>query len=149
MLTQLLCGAPGSGAAPADCITLEKQPISDNDLFFVIWSGECTVYVDNELLHRCEAGALFGEMEMMDDVATELTIKVESETAVIYALDRKTYKQIMSGAFDRKNWRHEVFLGQHPLLKKLQKKEMMRLAHAMRLGPSGLCIPLIFFNVVT
>jgi hypothetical protein len=87
------------------------------------------------VVHRCEAGALFGEMEMMDDVATELTIKVESETAVIYALDRKTYKQIMSGAFDRKNWKGPA-PAQTPLLSLARISEGLKLWAALS-GANG------------
>ena len=115
----------------------EGQPMTDDDLFFVIWDGECSVVIDGEEICTCGTGAILGEMEMMDDVALNATIKVESERLCAYVLERRTYSQIMSGAMDHKKWQNEVFLAQHPILNQLQQVQMLKLAHAMQVGQAA------------
>lgn len=59
---------------------------------------------------------VFGESWLVAEAPPDLTVRVESETAAVYALDRRVYRALVGGARDPPHRRAELFLPQPWLL---------------------------------
>ncbi|KAI8140703.1 camp-dependent protein kinase regulatory subunit [Fennellomyces sp. T-0311] len=106
------------------------------DYFYVVESGTFDCYIaKNELeppvkVTSYEAGGSFGELALMYNAPRAATIVATSE-AVLWALDRVTFRTILMENTSRKRRLYESFLRDVPLLKSLEPYERHKVADAL------------------
>mmetsp|Transcript_21181 Transcript_21181/g.39396 ORF Transcript_21181/g.39396 Transcript_21181/m.39396 type:complete len:389 (-) Transcript_21181:85-1251(-) len=88
-----------------------KQGEVGND-FFVLESGAVQCLKDGEPVLSLKDGDYFGEIALLYDMSRQATVVVESETASVLAIDRKTFQRLMGplGEILRRNPLHQQFL---------------------------------------
>ncbi|KAG2219809.1 hypothetical protein INT45_001141 [Circinella minor] len=108
------------------------------DFFYVVESGTFDCYIsksnDNGLpptkVTSYEAGGSFGELALMYNAPRAATILATSD-AVLWALDRVTFRTILMENTSRKRRMYEAFLEEVPLLKSLEPYERHKIADAL------------------
>lgn len=63
----------------------------DGDNFYILDTGVCEVYKDDNLVLTCTEAMSFGELALMYNAPRAATVKVK-ENAKVWALDRQTFK---------------------------------------------------------
>ncbi|RCI06800.1 hypothetical protein CU098_012785 [Rhizopus stolonifer] len=104
------------------------------DFFYVVASGtfDCFITKENETtkVTSYEAGGSFGELALMYNAPRAATIVATSD-AVLWALDRVTFRTILMENTSRKRKMYESFLEEVPLLKSLEPYERHKIADAL------------------
>ncbi|KAI9493234.1 camp-dependent protein kinase regulatory subunit [Zychaea mexicana] len=107
------------------------------DYFYVVESGtfDCYIAKDNQQgapvkVTSYEAGGSFGELALMYNAPRAATIIATSD-AVLWALDRITFRTILMENTSRKRRLYESFLREVPLLKSLEPYERHKVADAL------------------
>lgn len=106
----------------------------DGDFFYVIESGryEACVEIEGEerLMHSYEDKGSFGELALLYNMPRAATIRATSAGS-LWAMDRKTFKQIVLKSAFKKRKMYEKLIDNVPMLKTLQSYERMNLADAL------------------
>ncbi|CAG8800694.1 13580_t:CDS:1, partial [Racocetra fulgida] len=105
------------------------------DFFYVVETGTFDVYVSKngsapELVHHYEAGGSFGELALMYNAPRAATVVTTSD-AVLWALDRVTFRRILMENTSRKRRMYESFLEEVPILISLEPYERHKIADAL------------------
>ncbi|KAH8556344.1 cyclic nucleotide-binding-like protein [Umbelopsis sp. PMI_123] len=105
------------------------------DYFYVVESGtfDCFISKDGEAPIKVvsyEAGGSFGELALMYNAPRAATI-VATSNAVLWALDRVTFRRILMENTSRKRRMYEAFLEEVPLLRSLKPYERHKIADAL------------------
>ncbi|CAO3677520.1 unnamed protein product [Umbelopsis ramanniana] len=105
------------------------------DYFYVVESGtfDCFISKDGEppiKVVSYEAGGSFGELALMYNAPRAATI-VATSNAVLWALDRVTFRRILMENTSRKRRMYEAFLEEVPLLRSLKAYERHKIADAL------------------
>ncbi|KAI9274577.1 camp-dependent protein kinase regulatory subunit [Phascolomyces articulosus] len=105
------------------------------DYFYVVESGTFDCYItkndqDPVKVTSYEAGGSFGELALMYNAPRAATIIATSD-AVLWALDRVTFRTILMENTSRKRRLYESFLRDVPLLKSLEPYERHKVADAL------------------
>ncbi|CAG8651210.1 33600_t:CDS:2, partial [Racocetra persica] len=105
------------------------------DFFYVVETGTFDVYVTKngsapELVHHYEAGGSFGELALMYNAPRAATVVTTSD-AVLWALDRVTFRRILMENTSRKRRMYESFLEEVPILISLEPYERHKIADAL------------------
>ncbi|KAI8581964.1 hypothetical protein K450DRAFT_230139 [Umbelopsis ramanniana AG] len=105
------------------------------DYFYVVESGtfDCFISKDGEppiKVISYEAGGSFGELALMYNAPRAATI-VATSNAVLWALDRVTFRRILMENTSRKRRMYEAFLEEVPLLRSLKPYERHKIADAL------------------
>ncbi|OBZ86806.1 cAMP-dependent protein kinase regulatory subunit [Choanephora cucurbitarum] len=104
------------------------------DFFYVVASGtfDCFITKDEETVKvtSYEAGGSFGELALMYNAPRAATIVATSD-AVLWALDRLTFRTILMENTSRKRKLYESFLEEVALLKSLEPYERHKIADAL------------------
>ncbi|GAB5591536.1 hypothetical protein Unana1_06436 [Umbelopsis nana] len=105
------------------------------DYFYVVESGtfDCFISKDGEppiKVISYEAGGSFGELALMYNAPRAATISATSN-AVLWALDRVTFRRILMENTSRKRRMYEAFLEEVPLLRSLKPYERHKIADAL------------------
>ena len=77
-----------------DCMVQPGWRASDDDRFYIVKTGHCGMYVEDQLEETFEADGVVGEMEMLGSMAPRYRIMVDSEALEAYMLTRLCYKRI-------------------------------------------------------
>eukprot|EP01006_Ploeotia_vitrea_P032239 TRINITY_DN64501_c0_g1_i1.p1 TRINITY_DN64501_c0_g1~~TRINITY_DN64501_c0_g1_i1.p1 ORF type:complete len:1068 (-),score=201.15 TRINITY_DN64501_c0_g1_i1:186-3086(-) len=105
---------------------------TDNSDFYVLQYGRCTMLVDGNIRTALREGDYFGEIELLYTQPRQATVRVDSDRATCWALDRSTYRHIMTGTFMKKRRLYETAMQKIPLLKSLTRDERVQLADALQ-----------------
>ncbi|KAJ8659552.1 hypothetical protein O0I10_004529 [Lichtheimia ornata] len=105
------------------------------DFFYVVESGTFDCYISKagappNKVTSYEAGGSFGELALMYNAPRAATIVATSD-AVLWALDRVTFRTILMENTSRKRRMYESFLEEVPLLKSLEPYERHKIADAL------------------
>jgi CRP-like cAMP-binding protein len=105
------------------------------DYFYAVESGTFDCYISKNgeapvKVISYEAGGSFGELALMYNAPRAATIIATSE-AVLWALDRVTFRRILMENTSRKRKMYEAFLGEVPLLRSLKPYERHKIADAL------------------
>ncbi|KAI9498225.1 camp-dependent protein kinase regulatory subunit [Zychaea mexicana] len=106
------------------------------DYFYVVESGTFDCYISKgddappNKVTSYEAGGSFGELALMYNAPRAATILATSD-AVLWALDRVTFRTILMENTSRKRRMYEAFLEEVPLLKSLEPYERHKIADAL------------------
>jgi cAMP-dependent protein kinase regulator len=104
------------------------------DFFYVVESGTFDCFISKESIPvkvtSYEAGGSFGELALMYNAPRAATITATSD-AVLWALDRITFRTILMENTSRKRRMYESFLSEVVLLKSLESYEQHKIADAL------------------
>lgn len=108
------------------------------DFFYVVESGTFNCFITtkendietSQVVATYEAGGSFGELALMYNAPRAATI-VATSNAVLWALDRVTFRTILMENTSRKRKMYESFLEEVPLLKSLEPYERHKIADAL------------------
>ncbi|CAG8450556.1 6721_t:CDS:2 [Diversispora eburnea] len=105
------------------------------DFFYVVETGTFDVYVSKnedvpELVNNYEPGGSFGELALMYNAPRAATIVATSD-AVLWALDRITFRRILMENTSRKRRMYESFLSEVTILVSLEPYERQKIADAL------------------
>ncbi|RHZ83631.1 hypothetical protein Glove_89g90 [Diversispora epigaea] len=105
------------------------------DFFYVVETGTFDVYVSKnndvpELVNSYEPGGSFGELALMYNAPRAATIVATSD-AVLWALDRITFRRILMENTSRKRRMYESFLSEVTILVSLEPYERQKIADAL------------------
>ncbi|KAI8375561.1 cyclic nucleotide-binding-like protein [Blakeslea trispora] len=104
------------------------------DYFYIVYSGsfDCFITKDERTtkVTSYEAGGSFGELALMYNAPRAATIVATSD-AVLWALDRLTFRTILMENTSRKRKMYESFLEEVALLKSLEPYERHKIADAL------------------
>ena len=87
----------------------------EGDNFYIIDSGEVSVYVNNELVTHISDGGSFGELALIYGQLRAATVKARSDVK-LWAIDRDTYRRILIGSTIRKRDMYQEFLSKVSIL---------------------------------
>jgi cAMP-dependent protein kinase regulator len=94
--------------------TVIKQG-DEGDNFYIIDSGEVSVYVNNEHVTNISDGGSFGELALIYGQLRAATVKAKSDVK-LWAIDRDTYRRILMGSTIRKRDMYQEFLSKVSIL---------------------------------
>ena len=97
----------------ADEIVIKQGDEGDN--FYIIDSGEVSVYVNNDLVTNISDGGSFGELALIYGQLRAATVKAKSDVK-LWAIDRDTYRRILMGSTIRKRDMYQEFLSKVSIL---------------------------------
>jgi cAMP-dependent protein kinase regulator len=100
------------------------------DFFYVVESGTLDCFIGENKVTNYEAGGSFGELALMYNAPRAATIITTSD-AVLWALDRITFRTILMENTSRKRRMYEYFLSEVVLLKSLESYEQHKIADAL------------------
>ncbi|CAG8540807.1 7047_t:CDS:2 [Paraglomus brasilianum] len=105
------------------------------DYFYVVETGTFDVYVSKngappERVNEYGPGGSFGELALMYNAPRAASIVATSD-AVLWALDRVTFRRILMENTSRKRRMYETFLEEVPLLVSLEPYERHKIADAL------------------
>lgn len=100
------------------------------DFFYIVEEGTLEFLVDGQKVGDAGPGSSFGELALMYNAPRAATVRATSD-AVLWALDRLTFRSISLGKTFSKRKLHGEFLKEVPILKGLNSYELSKLANAM------------------
>lgn len=105
------------------------------DYFYAVEEGSFSVFVskdgDPEIkVHEYGPGGSFGELALMYNAPRAATVRCV-EKAVLWALDRVTFRRILMERTSRKRRMYEGFLEEVPILSNLEPYERHKIADAL------------------
>ncbi|EQC41349.1 hypothetical protein SDRG_01323 [Saprolegnia diclina VS20] len=105
----------------------------DGDNFYILDTGVCEVYKDDNLVLTCTEAMSFGELALMYNAPRAATVKVK-ENSKVWALDRQTFKYIIMETTMKKRDQYKGFIEKVPLLESLSEYERLTVADALRVA---------------
>lgn len=111
--------------------TVIIQQGADGDNFYVLDTGVCEVYKNENLVQTCTEAMSFGELALMYNAPRAATVKAK-ERSKVWALDRQTFKHIIMETTMKKRALHKGFLEKISLLESLSETERCKVADALR-----------------
>ena len=109
--------------------TIIKQG-DEGDNFYILDSGEVSVYVNNELVTNISDGGSFGELALIYGQLRAATVKAKTDVK-LWAIDRDTYRRILMGSTIRKRDMYQEFLSKVSILESLDKWERLTVADSL------------------
>lgn len=103
----------------------------DGDLFYLIGSGEVELSVEDEPIKTLKKGDTTQDLMLLYTGEYKETAKCLTD-AVVYSLDRQTYRCILSKASKKKRAMYEGFLHGVEKFQVLTKHELLQLADALK-----------------
>jgi cAMP-dependent protein kinase regulator len=103
----------------------------DGSLFYVVDSGECEVFVNDNCVKTYTDGDSFGELALIYGTPRAATIKAKSNSVRLWAIDRTTFRTILMGQTINRRKLYEDFLRQVHILKTLNDYERLTIADAL------------------
>ncbi|OQV20091.1 cAMP-dependent protein kinase regulatory subunit [Hypsibius exemplaris] len=107
----------------------------DGDNFYVIESGEVDILVNGKHVNTIGDGGSFGELALIYGTPRAASIVARSDHVRLFGLDRDTYRKILMGNTMKKRKIYEEFLSRVPILKNLDKWELLTVADALETLP--------------
>jgi cAMP-dependent protein kinase regulator len=110
--------------------TIIKQG-EDGDFFYVLESGVCEVYKDDNLVQTCTESMSFGELALMYNAPRAATVMVK-QNAKVWQLDRQTFKHVVTEHAVERRDMHTGFLKSIEILKSLTDSEREKVADSLK-----------------
>lgn len=110
--------------------TLFEEGDDENDSFYIVGSGEVEVHKGDEVTTLTKGQTTQDLQLMYPQKCTETG--VVTQDAMIYMLDRQTYRCVLAKASKKKRAMYEGFLSQVGFLKDMNKSELLQLADALK-----------------
>jgi len=117
-------------AAAGDVLQAEGPLPPDKNRFLVVVTGELIVEKNGVRIKTVPAGETYGEVELMYSQPDSPLIRAVAATSC-WAMDRETYRYLVSGIFTKKRALYGEFLSKVGFLKPLSKGELLQLADAL------------------
>lgn len=102
----------------------------EGDFFYIVESGTLDFKVNGEKVGSAGSGSSFGELALMYNAPRAATVTATSD-AVLWALDRMTFRRILLDKTSTKRKLYGEFLKEVPVLSVLDSYELSKLADAM------------------
>lgn len=107
----------------------------DGDFFYVVQSGEFDIFVQQpgqepQNVGRVEATGSFGELALMYNSPRAATINCISD-AVLWAMDRVTFRRILMDTTSKKRRMYEAFLEEIKILSCIESYERVKIADGL------------------
>jgi cAMP-dependent protein kinase regulator len=114
------------------CNTGEKVIVQgdEGDNFYVVDSGLFYVFVDGEKVVEIGPGGSFGELALMYNTPRAATVQAVT-SAVIWGVDRMTFRRTIMNNMYRKRKTYEAFLRTVPILQTLNATEVAKIADSL------------------
>ena len=114
------------------CDTGEKVIVQgdEGDNFYVVDSGLFYVFVDGEKVVEIGPGGSFGELALMYNTPRAATVQAVT-SAVIWGVDRLTFRRTIMNNMYRKRKTYEAFLRTVPILQTLNATEVAKIADSL------------------
>lgn len=100
------------------------------DYFYIVSSGTLDCLVDGQKVLSYERGGSFGELALMYNAPRAATL-VATSPAVLWALDRISFRSVIMESNATKRSMHESFLREVPLFKSMETAEIHKIADAL------------------
>ncbi|KAI8077983.1 cyclic nucleotide-binding-like protein [Gilbertella persicaria] len=100
------------------------------DYFYIVSSGTLDCFVNGNKVTQYQRGGSFGELALMYNAPRAASIQATSD-AVLWALDRVSFRSILMENNAQKRNMHEKFMQDVPLFKSLELAEMHKIADAL------------------
>ncbi|OBZ84338.1 cAMP-dependent protein kinase regulatory subunit [Choanephora cucurbitarum] len=100
------------------------------DYFYIVSEGTLDCFVDDKKVTEYHRGGSFGELALMYNAPRAATIQATSD-AILWALDRISFRSMLMETNAEKRQLHEKFLEYVPLLKSLELAERHKIADAL------------------
>lgn len=100
------------------------------DYFYVVKKGSFDIYINKNWVANCEEGRSFGELALMYNSPRAATVKA-SEASEVWAIDRRTYREIVSSSNASRLMEYEHFLTDVENLQVLLASERSKIADAL------------------
>ncbi|CAO3699186.1 unnamed protein product [Rhizopus microsporus] len=113
---------------PAGAHVIEQG--GEGDYFYIVSSGHLDCFVDGQKVTSYERGGSFGELALMYN-APRAAMIVATTDAVLWALDRISFRSIIMKSNATKRMMHESFLKGVPLFKSLEISEIHKIADSL------------------
>jgi cAMP-dependent protein kinase regulator len=116
-------------------IIAQGDPVGEH--FYLLEEGAADVYVTSKgeehkvLAYESGSGAAFGELSLMYNAPRAATVKAKGATKV-WALDRTTFKMVVTGAAIAQRQKRAQFVENVSILESLTAKEKLGVADALR-----------------
>ncbi|KAI9291299.1 camp-dependent protein kinase regulatory subunit [Neoconidiobolus thromboides FSU 785] len=108
----------------------------EGDNFYVVDQGNFEIFVNDKKVVEVSQGGSFGELALMYNTPRAATVKAISD-GVLWAVDRSTFRKIVTTNTFRKRRLYESFLRTVPLLSSLQLNEIAKISDALE--PVNFC----------
>lgn len=97
------------------------------DYFYIVESGNFSVYVDNRYVSTLEGGRCFGELALIYNTPRNATIRA-MKVSVVYALDRDTFRNTLANSANTKSNSIAKALKSVPLLSSLTDDQLAKIS---------------------
>lgn len=102
----------------------------EGDNFYVVDQGVFDIFVNDIKVVEVKEGGSFGELALMYNTPRAATVKAVSD-GVLWAVDRFTFRSIITCNTYRKRRMYEAFLKTVPLLNSLDPNEITKISDAL------------------
>lgn len=102
----------------------------EGDNFYVVDSGAFDVFVNGNKVVEIGAGGSFGELALMYNTPRAASV-IANQDCVVWAVDRVTFRRIVTNNMFRKRKLYENFLRTVPILNSLDSAEVTKIADAL------------------
>lgn len=106
----------------------------EGEYFYVVESGNFTILVDNKQVSQISRGATFGELALLYNAPRQATIRSDS-AAVLYSLDRETYRFIIAQSSSSRTDEIVKALKRVPLLDGLTEAQIEKISDTVEIFP--------------
>jgi CRP-like cAMP-binding protein len=97
------------------------------DYFYIVESGNFSVYVDNRYVSTLEGGRCFGELALIYNTPRNATIRA-MKVSVVYSLDRDTFRNTLANSANTKSNSIAKALKSVPLLSSLTDDQLAKIS---------------------
>jgi len=114
---------------------------AEGDNFYIVYEGECDVYVAKGGEERCVLtvgrGDSFGELALMYGAPRAATVRAKTDAVVLYAIDRATFQAMTMAAAVDKQSLHVSFIDKIAIFDVLTLPEKQLIADSLSQEPFG------------
>ncbi len=104
----------------------------EGDNFYILEDGDCEFWINEKKVGKgVSAGGSFGELALMYNCPRAATVRVSSPKALLWGVDRQTFRQLVLTSTLKKRRLYEDFLSRVPILETLTAYEKSTLADAL------------------
>jgi cAMP-dependent protein kinase regulator len=104
----------------------------EGDNFYILEDGECEFLIKDNVVGKVASGGSFGELALMYDSPRAATVRVATPTALLWGVDRQSFRQLVLTSTLKKRRMYESFLQEVPILQTLTNYERSTLADAFQ-----------------
>eukprot|EP00002_Diphylleia_rotans_P033499 TRINITY_DN7130_c0_g1_i1.p2 TRINITY_DN7130_c0_g1~~TRINITY_DN7130_c0_g1_i1.p2 ORF type:complete len:1117 (+),score=203.68 TRINITY_DN7130_c0_g1_i1:4043-7393(+) len=106
------------------------QQGDEGDFFYIVDIGEFEFIVDSKVVGTTGPSGSFGELALMYNCPRAATVKAKT-AGKVWALDRKTFRNIVIQSHNQQRNKYEKFLENIPILEPLSRSQRFRVVDSM------------------